>query len=269
MKSDCSQYRGQIPDLLLGELPDQARKALEQHLGECRPCAEERELFAAAIGELRTLGDVPVPRHFFVTAEEPRRSPWSLYLQLSTAWRVSLAGAAAVLCLVAVLASARFQVRAEDGMLVLGFGRLPALAQSVVAVPAPPVDTAALQAEIVRVLEEKNRRENLEWVRTLRAEIGRSNRTLTEQQKTVLQSALAGLENRMDDRLAATARALEEGTKQSLDSLYQAVSLDREKDYASTRALINRVALNTEAKSSQTDVILDTLLQVADLRTRQ
>jgi plasmid stability protein len=167
------------------------------------------------------------------------------------------------------LAAAQFQVRVDKGALVLGFGTLPAAAQPAAVAPAQRIDTVALQAEIVRIIEEKNRKEKTEWVRTLRAEIARSNRSLTEQQRTVLQAALTGLESRMNDRLTTTARVLEEGTKQSLDSLYQAVSLDRERDNASTRALINRVALGAEARNSQTDVILDTLLQVADLRTRQ
>jgi hypothetical protein len=192
-----------------------------------------------------------------------------MLMQLPFGWRVSLAGATAALCLMVGLAAAQFRVRVDSGALVLGFGTLPAATQPVAVAPSPSIDTAALQAEIVRVIEEKNRRESIEWVRTLRAEITRSNRTLTEQQRTVLQAALVEMESRMNDRLTTTARVLEQGTKQSLSSLYQAVSLDRERDNASTRALINRVAVGTEARNSQTDVILDTLLQVADLRTRQ
>jgi hypothetical protein len=269
MDGPCSLYRNQIPDLILGELSEHSRQAIERHLLECRPCAEERELYASAASELRTLADVPVPRHFFVSNEQPRQSPWALFFQLTPAWRVAVVGAPVFACLVAIFAAGQFQVRVEQGTLSFGFGPLPAPVRAVAAAPPSVIDAAALKAEVLQSFEEKSRREKLEWVRAMRAEMTRSNRTLTEQQRMVLQLALAEVERRVNDRLTTTAQVLEEGTRQSLDTLYQTVSLERERDNASVRSLIGSVAVSSEARSSQTDVILDTLLQVADLRTRQ
>ena len=53
MKSECSTYRNQIPQGLMAELPEDQQKALERHLAECLPCAEERRLYRETLRQLQ------------------------------------------------------------------------------------------------------------------------------------------------------------------------------------------------------------------------
>ena len=46
------------------------------------------------------------------------------------------------------------------------------------------------------------------------------------------------------------------------------MKLQRESDLAVVDSKLNRLALNGQIKSSQPDAILETLIQVADLRTK-
>lgn len=118
------------------------------------------------------------------------------------------------------------------------------------------------------MVEEKNRKDSLQWIRALRAEIARSQAVVTRDQRALLQIALDNLETRMTVRLDDTARSLENRNAQSLASLYQAVKLQRDSDVAMVDSKLNRLALNGDIKNSQTDAILETLIQVAENRTK-
>jgi hypothetical protein len=269
MDTGCSAYRNDIPRALAGDLEAQAREALDRHIAGCPECAGERELYEATLTRVRRLRDVPVPRHFFVHPES-RQGAWRTLSELPPAWRICGGLAAAAALVLVVLAAASFQIRAENGAITLGFGTLPRAAAPRVAAPAPvlAVDTKALQDGIIAVLAERNRKESLEWVRTLRSEIARAGSRWNEQQRLALDTALSGLEARMNGRLTATASSIQSATDSSLERMYQAVRYDREQDTAALNSRIARVAATTEMKGNQTDVILDTLLQVADLRLK-
>ena len=52
MESECKTYRSQIPQALMAELPEGSQKALEMHLAECAPCAEEHRLYQETLRQL-------------------------------------------------------------------------------------------------------------------------------------------------------------------------------------------------------------------------
>ena len=215
---------------------------------------------------MRSLEDVPVPRHFLVYPEERATNPWKLFRTMSWAWQ----GAAALLLLIvgisAVLAATRLQARFEGGVFTVAFGKLP-VAPSPQA-PSPTIDVPALEARILQIVEQRDRKERLEWVKTLRGEMAQIGRGLTRQQQVALDTALARLETGMGNRIELTARSILDQNERSVAGLYQTVSRQRDRDIAAIDGKFARLAVNNEIKSTQTDAILETLLQVAELRLK-
>ncbi len=266
MSTGCEHFRNHIPRAMSADLDPVEQQALDRHLAECAPCSQEKELYAQTFGSLRSLEDVPVPRHFLVYPEERRVDPWQLFRNMSPAWQGVLASAVFILLIFSGTAAARLRVRFEDGALVVAFGRsTPARTAPA---PAPVLDTAALEARILQMVAERNRKEDLEWVRTLRAELAQSHKAITRNQRTQLEAVLGNLEARMNVHLDQTARALDDRTSQSLATFYQAMKRQRESDLALVDSKLDRLALSGEKKSNETDAILETLLQVADLKTK-
>jgi len=266
MSSSCDHFRNQIPRAMFADLDPAEQQSLERHLSECAPCSREKELYAQTFGKMRSLENVPAPRHFLVYPEERRKNPWQLFRDLPLAWQASLSAASLILLVFSGISAARLQVKVEDGAYIFAFGR-PAPVRTVAA-PAPVLDTAALEDRILRIVEEKNRKEGLEWVRTLRTELAQSQQKITRNQRAMLETALANLETRMSMRLDDTARVLDDRRSQSLATLYQAMKLQRASDLALVDGRFNRLAISGEKKNSETDAILETLLQVAELNTR-
>lgn len=266
MSTGCDHYRNQIPRALLSDLDSAQQQALDRHLAECAPCSAEKELYAQTFRRMNSVEDVPVPRHFLVYPEEGSASPWSLFRGLSPVWQGSLAAAVLILLMTSAMAASRMQFKAENGVYSISFGRIsPAKA---LPAPAPTLDTAALEARLLRTVEDRNRKEGLEWIRTLRAEMARSQKSITREQGVLLRTALDNLEARMNVRVDQTARALDDRNSRSLATFYQAMQLQRDSDRAIVDSRLNRLALNGEIKSNQTDAILETLIQVAENRTK-
>jgi hypothetical protein len=263
MKTGCSTYQSQIPKALMGELNASDQQALESHVEECSVCFRERELYAETVKQLSSAADVSVPRHFFVYSGEATASRWQALPRLLLSWRTAAiaAGLAAV-----VLALAPMQVRSERGAFVISFGHPAATAQPSASVEA--IDVAKLKAEILSVVEERFRADRVEVIRTMRAELASSNAAFTRKQRALLETALSGAEARLDERLAATATSLETGTRNSLALFYRTMALQNERDFTAVNDRLNRLALSGEIKNNQTDAILETLLEVAEVRIK-
>ncbi len=264
MSKDCSYYREQIPKAMLDDLAVEDRQTLDLHLLNCPACRLEKELYAGTFQQLDSLEDVPVPRHFFVYPEERAANPWRLFRLMHPAWQGAVAVTIVAMGMLTAFAASRLQVRSENGAWTLAFGKLPPLP----AAPAPAIDIGALEARIVQIVEEKDRKERLEWVRTLRSEIAGSRRSLSQYQQVALDTALANSEARMDRRIEQTALSIQDQNNRSLSNLYQTVSQQREGDMATIDGRLTRLAVSGQIKSTQTDAILETLLQVAELRMK-
>src|SRR5438445_2327841 len=132
---DCSNFRNLIPRALLSDLTREEQEALQAHLKDCAPCAQERELYLNTFSQLRSTDDVPVPRHFFIYPDESRPTLRQLFAQLSLAWKGSLA--AAFLVGLSVLAFTSMEIRSEPGGIVFRIGKSP---EPVAVGPAPSID---------------------------------------------------------------------------------------------------------------------------------
>jgi hypothetical protein len=157
----------------------------------------------------------------------------------------------------------KLQARAEAGSLTLSFGALPA-AKAVL--PSEPVQLEGLKADLVKLVEEKSHQEHLLWVQEIHKDLARSNRSLTQRQRKLLETALASLETRLNDRILNRELAMQANWTQAASDLYQKIQTQRKQDWLLTNDHLDRLAVQGEIRSNQTEVILDTLLQMAQLK---
>ncbi len=260
MVSDCSEYRLRVPRALLGDLSREEQADLDQHLAACAACSSERERYTGLFGMLQSVNDEPVPRHFFVYPKERSSNPWQLFFQMRPLWQTATAVCAGFLVLIGIASASRLQVQSDHGSWTVSFGSRPFSATQ---------DAAALKSDILQAAEEQNRKADLAWVRDLRAEIAASRTDLTQQQQALLVAALTNVESRLTNRITVTTDNVTANTRKSIVDLYQAVSLQRQEDLGTVNARVDSLADASDAKARQTDAVLDTLLQFANLSLRQ
>lgn len=262
MSETCKTHRELIPKALLGDLNSTDQNALDGHLKECVACRKEWETYATTLQEMRSLEDAPVPRHFFVHADARSSSPWQWFRQLTWGCQAAVAMVLLVLCVGAVATAVQLQLRSQEGILMVRFGggSFPDLT------PPDPIDMAAWEARILTATAESRHAEDIEWVRALRKEITQSNLSLTAQQNILLTSALTELETRLAAGIADSANEVENQTARALNSMYRTISMERQEELSTLSQQLTRLAIDGELKNNQTDAILETLLQVAELR---
>ncbi len=261
MSAQCNQYRDRILKSLLKDLNSEDQESLQAHLAECRTCASDRALSIDTLRQLRCQMDVPVPRHFLVSG--PRRSStWSSLADMGLAWRAGLAAAVLLIVALAGFALGNLHFRTGSGEFTVVIGKLPE-PPSLPSVQA--VDLQALKFELLRTLEENSRHQNMELAQSLRRELAKRNASSTRRQQKVFEVVLADWEGRMNERFLKTAAAIEDRTERSLAEMYRSIQKQRQTDFTLMTDRLNRVAAQGQVRSIQTDEILATLLQVADL----
>jgi hypothetical protein len=265
MLMQCEDHRKQILKLVLGDISPEEHESLKVHLVECPSCSQERDVALDTVQQLRSATDVSVPRHFFVYPEETGFSPWSLFQNLSLAWKAAVITMVLATGGLSGLAMANFYGQAEGGRFTISFGK--PLEPKVVRT-SPTVNIEGLKAELLRVLEERSQEEHQLWVQDMRQELARSKLVLTRKQRKLVDSALAGLETRFNHQISTRELALQTGWKQSMTDLYQTIQTQRRQDLVLTKNRLDRLAVQGEMRSTQTDAILETLLQVAEMRMK-
>jgi hypothetical protein len=265
MSTNCEDYRKRILESSIEDLSPNERQTLEAHLAGCLFCSEEQRLTLDTLQQLRSESDVAVPRHFFVGVEELRPTPWSLFRQMTVTWKAATALALLASGALVVMIVSGFQVRTQAGALTLSFGK-----------PSEPKDGATqhlvnvdnLKTDILQALEEKSHQEHLVWLEEMRKELAQSNHKLTQKQQKSMETALAGLEARVNDQMSARDLSLQASWKQSLGNMYEAVQTQRKRDLMLTNNRLNRLVTQGEQKSNETEAILETLLQVAEYKIK-
>ena len=259
MISECSEYVQWISRSLVGDVSAEEQKALDGHLAACPSCRNERDAFAETVRLLQSAEEEPAPRHFFVYPEEKAFKPWQHFRQMMPRWQAATGGVIAVILTFGVLGVFGIQVRAQQDGWTLSFGRGGASAG---------IDTAALKAEILQAAEERNRETAREWIQNIEFEIARSHADLTDQQRLLLAASLSDLESRVASRLNLTAAELRSSTEKSMVDLYQTLSLEQQQQGNAVHTRIDGVIENQQERAHETDAVLETLLQVAELRFR-
>jgi hypothetical protein len=242
MKPECGEYQEKIARSLLEDLTPEERQALETHLAACPQCQSEQESYARTLDLMQSMDNEPVPRHFFIQPEERTLSPWELFRLLRPRWQAI------------TLAFAGFFLLAGIGG-VLGFSR-------------GSIDVAALRKDFLKASEEQSRRTAENLLQEVRAEIVRSGRDLTQQQKTELTAALERVDSRMTGRLKSTESRMRDDAQNMAVSVYRAVSQQRANDLNLINLRFDGIETKNALETRMTDAILNTILQVSELRLK-
>jgi hypothetical protein len=235
MTAQCDTFRERIAQALVEELPAAEAEALRVHVAQCAACAEEERLYVTTLSALRP-SDEEVPRHFFVYPQERSSTFRDVFALLSIGRKAALAACAAAVVLAVVVA-----------------GRAPRTASP---------DTARLPAQVDARLAADRR----ETVAVVRAELEQFRSASGARDRAAFERALASLETRMNERLVGAASEMQTTTGRALTAMYQNLEEGRRRDLGVLDDRVSRVAAQGEIKGNQTDAILQTLLEFAELR---
>ncbi len=260
MNSECNQFQQWIRQNLVGDLPPADLEALNQHVATCSACHAEHDAYVETLNRLQTYGEEPIPHHFFVYPRESEARPWQLFHRLSPFWRAATAGAAVFTILLTVAAASQMRVQTDHGALTLSFGRAAALSAS---------DLNTVRDEILQAAEQKNRENTAALLQDLRAQFDRTRADMTQEDQLRLVAAVNTLEARLDNRIALTADDIRTGTQKSMAELYQLLSQQQDRNLATISTRLDTESISRETKEKQTDAVLDTLIQVANLNLKQ
>jgi hypothetical protein len=252
---DCSQYLERIPRSFLGDLTAGERQALEEHLAACSSCRSEHAKYANTLQQIDSLNDDPVGRHFFVYPEATHSKPWELFRRMGTGWQAATAAFVLVLILIGTAGITQLQIRSDRNGWVISFNR-------------NPIDASALRADILRAAEERDRAFQITLTRELETEIAHARADLTHQQRVDLVNALTSVESRLASRLSMTANGISAATQKLVLDIYQTSAQQRLQELRAIQARLDSTDQDNAVKDFRTDTILDTLLQVAELKLK-
>jgi anti-sigma factor RsiW len=253
MKSECSEYQKKIARSLLGDLDAAEMQTLEEHLAACSHCRSEQANYAQTLDLLKLADEDAVPRHFFVDEKEQIPNPWQLFCRMKPGWQAATAAIAALFLLIGIADLSRLQTRSGPDGLAVSFGGM---------------DVEALKGDILKSAEEQSRKSRNAWIQELRAEIERSNATLTRQQQAYLATELQRLSSRLSQRITRAEGNARTDAQGMVADMYQTVSRQRAQDLSIMDVRFDSIEAKNAVKTQQTEDILDTLLQVAELKLR-
>jgi len=242
MKPECIEYQKLIARSLLEDLSAEEKVSLDKHLAACPQCRSEQESYTRTLYAMSAADDEPVPRHFFINPEERRLGPWELFRLLKPRWRVIAVAFAGLF----LLASAG---------LVMSFNR-------------SKIDIAALKDDILKTAEEKDSQARAALLQEVQAEIVRSQTNLTQQQKVELTAALNRLNAHWTGRMSDAESRMKNDARDIAGNLYRTVAQDRARDLRFINLRFDSIETNNAIETRQTDAMIGTLLQAAELRLK-
>lgn len=242
MKPECSEYQTRIARLFMEDLTAEERHELEAHLAACPRCQSEHDDYARTLSLMQSVDNEPVPRHFFIQSEGQRSNPWELFRFLRPGWQV----------ITAVFAGL---------FLLAGLGGFLGFARS-------GVDTAQLKKEFLKSAEQQNLRTMESYLREVRSEMNVIQTDLTQRQKAELNAALDRLDARMTGRLKLVEGRVQSEAQQYAVEVYRTVSQQRAQDLSLINFRFDGIEAKNTLETRQTDAILNTLLQVAELKLK-
>lgn len=240
MESECIEYQPMIVKSLLGDLPVDEQRMLDTHLAGCPQCRSEKETYSRTLNLMQSVGDEPVPRHFFVQPKERELNPWEIFRMLKPGWQAITAGLAGLFLLAGLCG-------------ILGFAR-------------GSVDVAALKKDFLMAAEEQNHRMAENFLQEARAEIDHSRTDLTQQQRIELAAAVDYIDSRLKERLKLTETQMREESQKMAVDVYRTVAQQRAQDLNLINLRFDGIETKNALDTHQTDTILGTLLQVAEFK---
>lgn len=250
MEKSCEFYRNCLAEELAGELEIAEKAGLEAHLAACPACRQEQRNLAHLLKEVQMLEDEPVPRHFFVY---PRtRSDFFRRLLPSASMRAAAIALVVFLALGIVLTASNLQVRLEEGVMTLSFGR-----------PLPPsFDPHELQAQMLEVAGARMAETQREWAASAHQEWEKSISNLSEEQRQTLRTSLTGMEQRMRSYLEGRTLSMETKMQATVNDAYEALSSQHERDLVRLALRLEEALVRDQLERNQTEAVLAALVEV-------
>jgi uncharacterized membrane protein len=242
MKPECSEYQAKIGRFLLGDLTQKEQEALKTHLIACPQCQSEQESYTRTLNLMQSLDNEPVSRHFFIQPEERALNLWELFRMLKPRWQV-----------ITVLFAGLFLLSGIGG--IMGFTR-------------GSIDVTALKTDFLKAAQAQNQRAAGSFLQEVRAEIARSHTDLTQQQKAELTAALDRVDSRMTRRLKLVEGSARDDAQKTAVDVYRIISQQRAQDLNLINLRFDGIEASSTLETRQTDAILNTLLQVAELKLK-
>jgi hypothetical protein len=255
MKSECGEHQKKLAAYSLGDLSKEEKPALEAHLSVCSFCRSEQERYARTIGQLTSPGEEEIPHHFFIYPEMQSLSPWQTFCRMQRRWQAIFAGVAAIILLLGIAAVSRLQIQSNSYEWSINFGR-------------GDVDPTTLKKGIVEAAKMKNLESRDAWIHELQTEITRLEDSLTQQQKNQIATALARMNSRITGHIADSEEHVRNETQKLISDTYRIIAQQRARDLEIINLRFDSTDANHAIESQQTNEILDTLLQVADIKVQ-
>jgi hypothetical protein len=256
MRSECGKYQKQIPELLLGDLAEEDRHALEEHLAKCPDCRSERESYIRTLDLMRSVDDESVPHHFFIPPQQEISNPWQLFKQMKPIWKAMAAAAAILFLLIGVAAVSRMQIRSDSDGWAVSFG-------------PSNIDVAALKQDILNTAEERSRQAITSRYQKVRSEMESTFTDLTQKQQNELMAALARVDSRLTGRLDIAEAQMKDDKQNLASEIYRTVAQQRAQDLEVINLRFDSFEANNAIKDRQTNALLGTLVDVAELSLRE
>ncbi len=263
MNPVCESIQQLIPQALLNDLPAPVKARLDSHLAECPGCKKEFDLCSRTIERLTPELNRPVPRHFFVTDSGPE-SIWDVWRRWSLPRKGWALAVAVLLITVAGLVVAKTRVELSRGGIMVAFGQPNPLVSG----PAylQQADLARLRLDLSSWLEQKSASERQELIQLLKTELTQRKNTLSSAQEKWVLASLGKVEERLSRKILATGTLIEAQNQQAVARLSDSVARQRDQDLNLIDAGFRSLSRRDAMKNQQTDAILDTLIQVAELK---
>jgi hypothetical protein len=240
MIPECNEYQAKIGRFLLGDLTQKEQEALERHLAACPQCQSEQESYARTLNLMQSVDNEPVPRHFFIQPQDRALNPWELFRMLKPRWQA-----------ITVVFAGLFLLAAVGG--VVGFTR-------------GSIDVTALKTDFLKAAEEQDRRTAESFLQEVRTEISLARTDLTQQQKAELTAALDRMDSRMTGRLKLAEGSVRDDAQKMAVDVYRTVTQQRALDLNLINLRFDGIEASSTLETRQNNAILNTLLQVAELK---
>ncbi len=257
MSTQCP-YQDQISSLLFEDLDSSLRAEYEGHLEGCLVCRQELERCRQTLEALQSWPEGPVPRHFFVSDSGANLGLSSAISLLSPVWKGALAAAALLAVTLLATFASGLHVSASSRGLTVGWAPPE---------PAPVFDEESFQQQLVLALEQRLLLREQQLLERVRQELSQLEGSLDRKQQASLKSAVDGLQGRLETQLDAQLLDVESGVDEVALAVHSLSELQ-------SRALqllnqrIDLIAIGGEIQGSQSDLLINTLIEMADLRER-
>ena len=248
MNRKCDYFRDLIMEDLAGELQQDKRCELNEHLEKCRACAQEQEELTRVAGLLGDFEDLPVPRHFFVN-EPPRITLVQLVRNLSPGARWGAAAAAAVLVFLFGMVLLNTQVQFRNNAVMVSFG------------PAENLNSEQeISDQIVSAVKEAREEDRLVLDRVLERQnqlVGASLQQLDQKVETRF--------NEMEGSFFATMEVNNRNLKNQIEvnllKYGEMLRTQHQGDFKRMNNRLDQIALEGRRRETQNGAIMATLAQ--------